>query len=136
MGAIYAHCSKVKYTPFTCLVLALYSLACSSDQKKTEFCQYESMMVRSAKLAQSISGINTIGFAFDSRKEICISLSILKCIIWSQCLHVVSTSIETYSFRNCPCTKGVAIASSAQAPKRHSPLLKSILCGVLSTVTG
>ena len=73
-------------------------------------------MVFSAKLFQSISGINTNGAASDSRTENCISLSITKCSAWLQCLHVVSTSTEIYSFRNCPCTKGVAIASSAQAP--------------------
>jgi hypothetical protein len=39
MGVMYAHCASVKYSPFTCFVFARYSLACSSDQKKTEFRQ-------------------------------------------------------------------------------------------------
>ena len=136
MGVIYTHCSKVKYTPFTCFVILRYSLACSSDQKKTEFRQYKSMMVSSAKLFQSMSGMNTNGCASVSRTNTCMLLSIVKCKAWSQCLHFVSISTETYSFRNRPCTKGAASASSAQAPYRRSPLVKVNLCGVLSTVTG
>lgn len=93
-------------------------------------------MVFSAKFFQSRSGINTNGFASSSQTDTCMLLSIVKCITWPQCLHFVSTSIETYFFRNCPCTKGVAIASSAQAPYRRSPLVKLNLCGVVSTVTG
>ncbi len=77
MGVMYAHCSKVKYTPFTCFVLARCSLACSSDQKKVEFRQYASMIVRPVKLLHSTSGINTHGFVPSSWMEIFMSLSTL-----------------------------------------------------------
>jgi hypothetical protein len=43
------------------------------------------------------------------------SLSMLRVIGSEQCSHRVSTIMETGSFRRCPCTKGVAIASAAQA---------------------
>lgn len=136
MGIKYAHCSNVRYSPSTCFVLVRYSLACSSDQKKYEFLQYASMMVCSVKFAQSISGIKTNGFAPFSRTENCMLLSIVRCSSRSQCLHMVSTSIEIISSLNRPCTKGVAITSSAQAPYRRSPEKKLNLCGVVSTVTG
>ena len=136
MGVIYAHCSRVKKTPFTCFVFTRYSLACSSDQKKIEFRQYASMMFCPAKLFHTTSGINTNGFVPSSRIEIFISLSALIRISRPQCLHSVSTTTDKYSFFNRPCTKGAAIASSAQAPYRRSPLLKFSLWGVVSTVTG
>jgi hypothetical protein len=136
IGVIYAHCASVKYTPSTCFPLARYSLACSSDQKKVEFRQYESMIVRSLKLSQSTSGVNTSGFAPASPTEVLILLSMVMCSLCWQCLHSVSTSTATYSLRSCPCTKGVATASSAQAAYSRSPLLNLSLCGVLSAVTG
>jgi len=82
------------------------------------------MIVRSAKCSQSTSGINANGTASSSRTEIRRLLSTVMCMVWSQCLHFVSTSATTYSFRIFPCTKGAAIASSAQAPYKRSPVLK------------
>jgi hypothetical protein len=38
--------------------------------------------------------------------------------------------------RKRPCTKGVAIASIAQAAYSRSPVSKLTRCGVVSTVTG
>jgi hypothetical protein len=63
-------------------------------------------------------------------------LSMLMVISRSQCTHFDSISTETYAFRNCPCTKGAARASSAQAPYNRSPVLKFSRCEVGSTVTG
>ena len=39
MRVEYALCSRVKYAPLTWAVLSLYFLACSSDQKNSEFRQ-------------------------------------------------------------------------------------------------
>ncbi len=72
-------------------------------------------MVRSAKRLQSTSGMNTRGLASCSRTAACMVLSIVRCSTLPQCLQAVSSSTETYSLRSCPCTKGAAIASSAQA---------------------
>ncbi len=122
--------------PLTCFVCDRYSLACSSDQKKTVFLQKASIIVRSVKLSHSTSGIKTNGADSASRMEKCMSLSTEMCMANSQCLHCVSTSTAIYSLHNRPCTKGAAMASSAQAPYKRSPVLKCNRCGVGSTVTG
>jgi hypothetical protein len=85
---------------------------------------------------QSTSGMNTSGVASGSRTETRNLLSSVMCRVWSQWRHIVSISTERISFLNCPCTKGAAMASSAQAAYRRSPLLNFSLCGVDSTVTG
>jgi hypothetical protein len=73
------------------------------------------MMFGSLKCCQSTSGMKTSGCATGSATEACMSLSMVRCNARSQCTHFVSTVTETYSWRKCPCTKGTAIASSAQA---------------------
>jgi hypothetical protein len=51
-------------------------------------------------------------------------------------LQLVSISTDINSFRNRPCTKGAAKASSAQAPYNCSLELNFKRCGVGSTVIG
>src|SRR5215469_8675685 len=53
-----------------------------------------------------------------------------------QCLHSESIWTLNFSPRSRPCTKDVANASSAQAPKMFSPLEKERRCAVGSVVTG
>jgi hypothetical protein len=47
-----------------------------------------------------------------------------------QCPHSVSMTKDSGSPRNCPCTKGTAIASMAQAALTRSLVLKVMRCGV------
>jgi hypothetical protein len=94
------------------------------------------MIVRWVKCSQSISGKNTQGAASASHTVTCILLSTVICITCPQWLHTVCTSTMRYSLRSFPSTKGAAMASSAQAPYKRSPVLKFKRCGVGSTVTG
>ncbi len=94
------------------------------------------MMLGSLNVAQSMCGSKTRGAAPFSATLTFNSLSTVMCIGWAQWAHSVSMSTDRYSWRNCPCTKGVAIASSAQAAFSRSPVLKVRRCGVLSAVTG
>lgn len=50
--------------------------------------------------------------------------------------HSLVTVTATGFFQSCPCTKGDATASTAQAPLSRSPVLKASACGVAATVTG
>jgi hypothetical protein len=59
--------------------------------------------------------VKTIGLAPGCTTVTFMSLSISSVMGSSQCSHLVSTVIGTGSFLRCPCTKGVAIASAAQA---------------------
>ena len=127
------------YVPFTCDWLARYALACSSDQKKTELRQKASMMFGSMKCCQSTSGTNSSGCAPGAPGSWtlhCNSLSTVRWISRPQWAHAVSISTTRVSSRKRPCTKGVASASSAQAAKTRSPLLKLKRWGVVSQVTG
>ena len=71
-----------------------------------------------------MSGAKISGFAFFSRT---LKSSLLEREMWidlPQCAQEVSTSAFTPVFHMRPSTKGVAIASIAQAAKLDSPLLK------------
>ena len=95
------------------------------------------MMFGSVKPVQLTCGLKTRGSApSSSATRYFNSLSSSMRIVCPQCAHSVLMSTERCSPRNRPCTKGVAIASSAQAPYSRSPVLKVNSCGVLSTVTG
>lgn len=113
-----------------------YSLACSSDQRKTFSIQKSSTMLGASVSHVFTSGVNTKGSASAGSTVTFISLSTWSVIGSEQCTHSVSTVIDTGSFLKCPCTKGVAIASAAQAAYKVSPDLNLIRCGVMSTVTG
>ena len=82
------------------------------------------MMFGSEKCAQSTCGINTRGSAPSSTAESFMSLSSAMRIGRPLCAHTVSMVTARYSCRSRPCTKGVAIASSAQAAYSRSPELK------------
>jgi hypothetical protein len=82
------------------------------------------MMFGSEKCAQSTCGINTSGLAPGSSMENFISLSNVKRIGRPLCAHTDSMVTVRCSCRSRPCTKGVAIASSAQAAYNRSPELK------------
>ena len=82
------------------------------------------MMLGSAKVSQSTCGMNTSGSAPSSQAENFMSLSMVIVIGRPLCAHTVSMVTVRCSSRSRPCTKGVAIASSAQAAYSRSPLLK------------
>ena len=94
------------------------------------------MMLGSFKVAQSTSGVNTIGSDPGERFVKAISLSRSNRITLPQCAQLVSMFAFRYLFLNRPCTKGVASASSPQAPYSRSPESKVMRCGVSSAVTG
>ena len=62
-------CASVMYEPRTSEFLWRYSLACSSDQKKTDFRQKASMIFGSSSVLKSTIGTKTNGFAFGSGTE-------------------------------------------------------------------
>src|SRR5215470_5970458 len=85
---------------------------------------------------QSISGSNKSGDA-PSETTFQDSSSFTSMIRGrEQCLHSESMRTPSFSPRKRPCTKDVANASSAQAPKMFSPLEKERRCAVGSVVTG
>ena len=124
------------YKPYAPPTLRRYSLACSSDQKNTDFRQKTSMMFGPVSLAKFTSGTKTMGLAAFSSTRYLSSLSISICSGWVQCVHSVSMATDRGFPRNCPCTKGTANASMAQAEYTCSPVLKIAWWGVFSTVTG
>jgi hypothetical protein len=72
-------------------------------------------MFGSANVDQSISGSNNSGLALP-REILCLkSLPTNSRMGFAQCPHSVRISIDSRCFRKRPCTKGAAIASSAQA---------------------
>jgi hypothetical protein len=93
------------------------------------------MIFWSSKVCQSTSGENSSGFVASSY-ETFIALSTSMCIGLPQCAQLVSMATEVGLSRSCPCTKGAARASSAQAAYSRSPLLNVRACGVGVTVTG
>ena len=90
----------------------------------------------SRKLAQSTWGSKTSGSAPSLRISVTMSLFTPSRNVRQQHSQFVSMSTERAFPRKRPCTKGVAIASSPQAPKSRSPVLKISRCGVSATVTG
>ena len=94
------------------------------------------MMFGAVRCPKSTSGSNTSGFASCSCTLHASSLLTVRWSGWPQCAHSLSILTDSCSLRKCPCTKGVAIASSAQAANVLSPLLKLSRWGVLSDVTG
>lgn len=94
------------------------------------------MMLGSGSVAKSTKGWKSIGSGPPSRIWYRSSLSISKTRGAPQWAQDDSTVTKRGSPRKRPCTKGVAIASIAQAAYRLSPAPKRIRCGVGSTVTG
>jgi len=85
---------------------------------------------------KSISGIETTGLAPSVRSVTARSLSTTISRgrpVWAHL--VVKVALRGW-FRSRPCTKGVAIASAAQAAVIRSPDSKARRWGVLATVTG
>jgi hypothetical protein len=110
--------------------------ACSSDQKKREFRQNASMMLGSFSSLKFTIGTVNMGSAPVLVTCILISLSIsIESGSW-QWAQTVSTRTDSGLPRRCPCTKGVAKASTAQAPQICFPSGKVIWCGVSAAVTG
>ena len=71
-------------------------------------------------LGASTSNVLTSGVKIIGSAPVYSTWTFMSLSIWSvsgseQCSHRVSTVIDTGSFRKRPCTKGVAIASAAQA---------------------
>ena len=126
----------VEYTPRVRWDILRYCLACSSDQRKTFSRQKSSTMLGAWTSHISTSGMKTIGAAPGWSQATFMSLSTWRVIGSEQCTHSVSTVTGTGSLIRRPCTKGVAIASAAQAAYRVSPDLNLIRCGVGSAVTG
>jgi len=93
-------------------------------------------MQRSAIFEKSTSGKKVIGSAPGSDTLQRAVLSISRCIGFAQCAQAVTTLTAVSSPSNCPCTKGTANASIAQAEYKVSPDLNVILCGVSCAVTG
>lgn len=93
-------------------------------------------MFGSRNVLQSTCGSKTRGAAPSSWTRIRISPSAVMRIARPERAHFVRISTETGLFHSRPCTKGAAIASSAQAAYSPSPLSKVRRCGVRSTVTG
>ena len=92
-----------------------YSRACSSDQKKTFSRQKSSTMLGPFTSNTATSGMKTSGSASAVSTWVVMALSISRVKGLLQCRHSVSTLTVTSSFLRRPCTKGVAIASAAQA---------------------
>jgi hypothetical protein len=73
------------------------------------------MMLGSSSVAKSTMGTNTRGSAPLLFTWYCSSLSMVISMGLLQWAQVVCSVKESLSFRSCPCTKGVAIASIPQA---------------------
>lgn len=102
---------------------ARYSLAFSSDQKNTDFLQNASIMLGSFSFNRFTFGIKISGFA---PLSICLILNSLSISIFKgfpEFTHSDLIEKDIALFRNFPCTKGVAIASIAQAAFIDSPVL-------------
>lgn len=83
-----------------------------------------------------ISGSNRSGDAPSDTTDHCRSSSISKLRGREQWWHSDSTRTRSFSPRRRPCTKDVANASSAQAPKIFSPVENVSRCAVRESVTG
>ena len=94
------------------------------------------MMLGSSSTEKSTIGTKTTGLVPSVRTKAFRLPSIWSAIGREQCAHSVSTVRVSGSPRRCPCTKGVAIASIAQAAWICSPVSNVIRCGVSSVVTG
>ncbi len=94
------------------------------------------MIDGSVNVDQSTSGSKTRGMAPAVWTRLSKSVLTVSRISRLQQAHRVWISTSKDSCRKRPCTKGVAIASSAQAPWSRSPVLKTRRCGVSAAVTG
>ena len=94
------------------------------------------MMFGSENDVQSTWGLKIKGSASSGLTLKFILLSRVMVNGWLQWAQTVSMVTEMVSFRSLPCTKGVAMASTAQAAWGLSPVLKVNLWGVVSAVTG
>lgn len=126
---IYTHWGNLMYSPLSPPTFRRCSLACSSDQKNIDFLQKPSMILGS-NFCTSTIGTYTNGSVSLSPTLYFRSLSISIWIGSWQCPHSVLMINDNGSPLNRPCTKGVAIASIAQAALTCSPVLKVMRCGV------
>jgi len=94
------------------------------------------MILGSFNWGKSTKGKKSRGSAGPSRIRLFSSLSNSKEIGRRQCPHSVRMLQDKGASLSRPCTKGVAMASIAQAALIRSPVLNEILWGVSSTVTG
>lgn len=94
------------------------------------------MMFGPGRARKSTKGWKSIGSAPPSTTRHSCRPSIFRTSGLPHSAQDDSTVTHTGSPRKRPCTKGVAIASIAQAAKSASPDAKRIRCGVGSTVTG
>lgn len=127
IGVINTHCFTVRYPPGNLLLLFLYFLACSSDQKKTDCFQNESIILGSDSVVKSTSGIKTSGWAPELWTTTFNLLSISIDMAFEQQAHLVSILTFKSLFLNHPCTKGNANASIAHAAWVSSPVEKYAL---------
>jgi hypothetical protein len=94
------------------------------------------MMLGSGSVPKSTKGWKSLGSDPPSKTSYRSSLSIESLRGAPQWAQEDSTVTDRGFPRKRPCTKGVAIASIAQAAKSRSPVSKLTRCGVASTVTG
>ena len=81
-------------------------------------------------------GMKSIGCLPEVRTRWFRSFSISNTISRPLTAHSVSTVQFRFFASRCPCTKGVAKASAAQAAENAAPLSIRTWCGVSSAVTG
>lgn len=94
------------------------------------------MMLGSRSVPKSTKGWKSLGSVPPLRTSTRSSLSIERLRGAPQWAQDDSTVTMRGFPRKRPCTKGVAIASIAQAAYSRSPVSKLTRCGVVSTVTG
>jgi hypothetical protein len=87
--------SSGEYTPRVRWAFLRYSLACSSDQRKTFSSQKSSTMLGASVSSIATSGMKTIGLAPGVTTVTFMSLSTSSVMASSQCSHLVSTVIDT-----------------------------------------
>jgi hypothetical protein len=110
-----AFSDKLKYSVRPTRVFFWYSLASSSDQKKSDFRQNISTMLGSFVLTIFTNGWQTMGAEPSVTYLTFKSLSSSIFIGFPLLAHTLSIVIDKVSFRSLPCTKGFATASGAQA---------------------
>lgn len=110
-----AFSDKLRYSVGLMRVFFWYSLASSSDQKKSDFRQNISTMLGSFVLTRFTTDWQIIGAEPSVTYLTFKSLSSSIFIGFPLLAHSLSIVIDKVSFRSLPCTKGFATASGAQA---------------------
>ena len=93
-------------------------------------------MLGSFSFSKLTMGAKASGLMLSSEIRQFISLSSSMINLFLECAHSVVIVAVRYLSLSCPCTKGVASASTAQAAENSSPVLNLTVWGVLSAVTG